>query len=304
MPLSSRTPDLTTLDLFVSVAELGSVGRAAQAHGITQPSASARLARLERQLGVPLLARSRRGTTLTPSGEVVIAWARVVVDAARALTDGVDTLRRGKQARLTIAASLTIAEHLLPQWLLRLRRAHPDLDVAVTVTNSHQVAASVRSGDADLGFVEAPHPPDDLTSERVGTDRLALVVARDSPLAARARRGIAAPELADLPLLLREPGSGTRDTFLDALTAALDGRPAPTPHAIELGSTATIVATARAGGGVAVVSARAVAAEIADGTLVELPVDHLDFSRPLHAVWRGRWPSKLAQELIRAIPHR
>lgn len=299
MPLPHRMPDLSTLDLFVSVAELGSVGRAAQAHGISQPSASARLARLERQLGVSLLSRSRRGTTLTPVGEVVIAWARVVVASAQTLSDGVESLRRDKQARLTIAASLTVAEHLLPHWLLRLRRAHPDLDVAVTVENSHEVARRVRSGEADVGFVESPQSPDDLTSAQVGSDRLTLIVAPGYPLAARARRGIPARHLADLPLLLRERGSGTRDTFLHAFAAALGAHSAETPHAIELGSTTTIVATARAGGGVGVVSARAVAAEIAAGTLVELPVPELDLTRPLHAVWRGRWPSGLAQELIR-----
>lgn len=298
MPLPARTPELSTLDLLVSVAELGSVGRAAQAHGISQPSASSRLARLERQLGLPLLARSRRGTGLTPVGEVVIAWARLVVGSAHTLADGVESLRRNKDARLTIAASLTVAEHLLPRWLLRLRRAHPDLDVAVTVQNSHEVAAGVRSGAADIGFVESPQPPADLTSTLVGTDRLTLVAAPDYPLAARAQRGIPAHNLADLPLLLREKGSGTRDTFLHALAEALGGRPAETPHAIELGSTATIVATARAGGGVGVVSARAVAAETAAGTLVELPTPELDLNRPLHAVWRGREPSALAYELV------
>jgi DNA-binding transcriptional LysR family regulator len=299
MPLPTWMPDLPTLDLFLSVAELGSVGRAAQAHGITQPSASSRLARLERQLGVALFVRSRRGTALTPVGEVVIAWARVVVDSARALTDGVETLRRDQDARLRIAASLTVAEHLMPQWLLRLRRAHPEVDVAVTVENSQEVCAGVRAGTCDVGFIESPELPDDLAGEQVGVDRLALVVARDYPLAARAKRGIRARDLPDLPLLLREPGSGTRDTFLHALSATLGGRSVPAPHAIELGSTTTIVATALAGGGVAVVSARAVAAEIADGRLVEVAVPDLTLTRPLHAVWRGRWPSGLALELIK-----
>ncbi|HWS37293.1 MAG TPA: LysR family transcriptional regulator, partial [Actinoplanes sp.] len=110
MPLPPWISDLPALDLLISVAETGSVGRAAQAHGITQPSASARLAKLERRLGVPLLVRSRRGSLLTPAGEAVVAWSHGVIDAAQTLADGVRTLRADRQARLRVSASLTVAE--------------------------------------------------------------------------------------------------------------------------------------------------------------------------------------------------
>jgi DNA-binding transcriptional LysR family regulator len=303
VPLPTWTPDLAALDLLISVAELGSVGRAAAAHGISQPSASTRLARLERQLGVPLLVRTARGSTLTPAGEAVLTWGRGVVEAAASLTDGVLTLRADRGARLRVVASLTVAEYLMPPWLLALRRRHPDLDVAATVANSRDVCAAVRAGRADLGFVETPDAPAGLTARQVGTDRLALLVAGTYPLAHRA--GAMHPrELLVLPLLLREPGSGTRDTFLRALAQALGEEPV-LPHATSLGSTATILATARAGGGVAVLSARAAASDVAAGALVEVPVAGLELSRPLHAVWLGARPSALAAELIKlAQPNR
>ncbi|HEV7146828.1 MAG TPA: LysR family transcriptional regulator [Pedococcus sp.] len=298
MPLPPWTPDLPALDLLLSVAELGSVGRAAQAHSISQPSASARLARLERRLGVSLLVRTSRGSSLTPAGEAVVAWARGVVNAAQDLTDGVSTLRAGRRARLRAAASLTIAEYLMPQWLLILRRRHPGLDIAVTVANSHAVCARVRSGRADIGFIEAPSVPPDLSNRSVGQDRLALVVARDYPLASRAVTGIRPRDLLDQPILLREAGSGTRDTFLHALARAIRVKDPYLPHATELGSTTTILATARAGGGIGVVSTRAVAGEIANGQLVELNVAGLDLRRRLHAVWTGRAPTDLGRELV------
>lgn len=307
MPLPPWTPDLSTLDLLLSVAELGSVGRAAAAHGISQPSASARLAHLERRLGVELLTRTPRGSRLTPSGEAVVAWARAVVAAAGELADGVRTLRADQRARLRVAASLTVAEYLMPQWLLVLRRRHPELEIAVSVHNSSGVIEAVTAGAADVGFVEMPTLPPGATAVRVGDDRLALVVAAAYPLAARARSGIRPGDLLDQPLLLREPGSGTRDTFLAALRAAVGeavgeatGERADSglPHALELGSTTTIVATARAGGGIGVVSARAVEAEIAAGTLVELTVRGLELSRPLHALTPGARPTPFAAELI------
>jgi DNA-binding transcriptional LysR family regulator len=155
----------------------------------------------------------------------------------------------------------------------------------------------VRAGQADLGFIEAPAAPTDLSTARVGTDRVALVVAADDPLAARTA-GLRGQDLLDAPLLLREPGSGTRDTFLQALAAALGVREPALPHATELGSTTTIVATVRAGGGVGVVSARAVAAEVAAGRMVELAVAGLSLVRPLRALWQGSQPSGLAGELV------
>ena len=296
--LPTWTPDLPALDLLLSVAELGSVGRAAAAHGISQPSASARLSRLERQLGVPVLVRGSRGSTLTPAGEAVLAWAAGVVDAAQALADGVRSLREVAGARLRVAASLTVAEYLMPPWLLALRRRHPDVEVAATVANSHEVCEQVRAGRADLGFVEAPDVPALFSSRAVGQDRLALVVAAGYPLAARAADGLRARDLGSLPLLVREPGSGTRETFLQALRVALGAAEVPLPHAVELGSTSTIVATARAGGGVGVVSARAVTGDLAAGALVEVPVHDLDTCRPLTALWLGARPTPLAAELV------
>lgn len=295
------TPDLAVLDLLLSVAEQGSVGRAAAAQGVSQPTASARLRHLERRLGVDLLVRSSRGSTLTPAGEAVTSWARDVVGAARALTDGVAALRADQQARLRVAASLTVAEHLLPGWLLALRRRHADLDIAATVANSSDVCAAVRAGAVDVGFVEVPTVPRDLGRRRVGSDRLVLLALPGHPLA---RRPVAAVDLLALPLLVREPGSGTRETFLRAIARV--SRPGAgrsvepvLSHATSLGSTATILATARAAGGIAVVSELAARADLAAGVLVELTVDQdLDLRRPLHAVWHGRRPAPLAAELV------
>jgi DNA-binding transcriptional LysR family regulator len=297
MPLPPWMADLPSLDLLVSVAELGSVGRAARAHLISQPSASARLARLERQFGVELLVRTRRGTTLTPAGEAVVSWAQGVIDAAEALADGVASLRAGQQARLRVAASLTIAEHLLPGWLLTLRKHHPDLEISASVANSAEVCATVRAGRADLGFVETPDVPHDLSRQEVGHDRLALVVAARYPLAARADGGLRARDLVEQPLLVREVGSGTRTTFLHALRDAIGAVP-KLPHVIDLGSTSTILATVRAGGGVGVVSARATASAVQAGELVELRIGDLNLHRSLHALWQGRRPGPLAAELL------
>ena len=122
-------------------------------------------------------------------------------------------------------------------------------------------------------------------------------MAPSDPLAAHGRTGVLASDLTRLALLVREEGSGTRDTFIRALAHSLGAMP-ELPHAISLGSNATILATARAGGGVGVLSARAAAPDIGAGTLVRIRVRDLEARRPLTAIWLGRRPTPLAQELI------
>jgi DNA-binding transcriptional LysR family regulator len=125
----------------------------------------------------------------------------------------------------------------------------------------------------------------------VGHDRVTLVVAGNYPLAARAGRTLRPRDVLGHPFLMREPGSGTRDTFLSAMGALPE-------QTVELGSTATIVATALAGGGIGVVSSRAVDRQIAEGSLVELHLANMGLHRPLHAVWTGPRLVPLAAELV------
>src|ERR1700757_4517501 len=146
MSLPARVSDLVPFDLLLSVARLGSLGLAAAEHGISQPAASTRIRRLERQLGLPLIERSPRGSRLTPSGELVAGGAQAAIDAAAALDAGVTSLRERSNAVLRVAASMTVAEYLLPGWLTALRARDPDTAVALTAGNSAEVAAAVLGG--------------------------------------------------------------------------------------------------------------------------------------------------------------
>jgi DNA-binding transcriptional LysR family regulator len=282
MSLPARVTDLMPFDLLLSVARLGSLGLAAAEHGISQPAASTRIRRLERQLGVPLIERSPRGSHLTPDGELVAGWAQAAVDAAAALDAGVTSLRAHSDAVLRVAASMTVAEYLLPGWLTVLRARDPQTAVALTAGNSAQVAAAVLDGRADLGFVEGPDQPPGLASQQVSADQLTVVVAPGHRWDRR-RSGITAAELAATPLVAREPGSGTRRYFEQALSARGDRD--RVPPVAELSSTTAIKSAVAAGIGPAVLSSLAVAPELAAGTLRAVKVTDLDLSRRLLAVW-------------------
>ncbi|MEV0403939.1 LysR substrate-binding domain-containing protein [Actinoallomurus sp. NPDC050550] len=292
--MTTRLPDLEALELLVAVAETGSLGQAAARQGISQPSASARMRTLERRLGVRLLVRSTSGSRLTSAGAVVTDWARAVLVQANALVEGVAALRSRQEDRLRVSASLTIAEHLVPGWLVALREAAPGVHVELNVANSTHVIERLRADEADLGFIEGRGAPRDLHSRAVGRDRLVIVVVPGHPWA-RKRRPLRPVELASTPLLLREAGSGTRETF----EAALASYGGPAEPALELGATAPLRAAAMAGTAPAVLSALVVADEVAAGRLVEVPSE-LRLDRVLRAVWpRGRELPEPAVHLLR-----
>ncbi|MQA16364.1 MAG: LysR family transcriptional regulator [Pseudonocardiaceae bacterium] len=294
MPLSPRVPEIGALDLLLSVARLGSLGRAAREHGISQPAAGSRIRHLEGLLGLSLIERSGLGSRLTPEGAVVADWARDVVDAAAALDAGVSALRTDQDTRLRIAASMTIAEYLVPSWLVELRVRRPHATVALRVVNSSEVARLVLGGDADIGFVEGPEVPDGLQCRVVGRDRLQVVVPPGHRWARR-RRPVTAPELATTALVHREPGSGTRY----ALEAVLVAHGPVRSPLVELSSTTAIKAAVEAGVGPAVLSSLAVADELAHGQLAAVDVAGVELERSLRAVWpAGRHVTGVLRDVL------
>ncbi|MEU3094311.1 LysR family transcriptional regulator [Streptomyces sp. NPDC006967] len=290
-PLAHRVPDLGALQLLLAVARLGSLGGAARELGITQPAASSRVRSMERQLGVALVDRSPRGSRLTDAGALVTDWARRIVEAAEAFDAGAQALKDRRDSRLRVAASMTIAEYLLPGWLLALRAERPDTAVSLLAGNSAAVAERLVSGEADVGFVEGLTVPAGLDSAVIAHDRL-IVVTAPSHVWARRRRPLAARELAATPLILREEGSGTRQV----LDAALGGLSRPL---IELSSTTAVKAAVVGGAGPAVLSELVVGEELALRRLVRIPVDGVALARDLRAVWRtGHLPAGPARDLL------
>lgn len=282
-------PDLVALRLLVDVADGASLTTAARTQGFTQQAASARVAALERRLGVTLLERSTRGATPTTTGRVVAGWALDVLGAADRLAASLATLRADAQLAVRIAASMTVAEHLVPRWLVSWRAeraAAGDLAPAVTLsaTNSAGVVDAVRRGDADLGVLETPSVPADLDARTVGHDELVLVVAPEHPWASL-RGPLPAAELAATPLTSRERGSGTRLAYEQAL-ARLDPPLTASAPAAELPTGAAIRLTVATGGAPAVLSRLATADDLEAGRLVEVPVTDVDLVRPLTLVRR------------------
>ena len=293
MPLSPHLPQLGSLELLVDVGRTASIGAAARLHGISQQAASARLRNVETQVGVALLVRTVRGATLTPQGALVADWAARLLAAAEELDGGIAALRSDRRARVRIAASLTVAEHLLPGWLVALhisQRAACERLTSITLdaVNSEHVVQAIRSGRSDVGFIESPDEPTGLRARIVAADSLVIVVRPDHPWARR-RRPVTASELAATPLVSREPGSGTRQALERALARALSGssRRPIVETALELTTTSAIREAVLAGAGPAVLSTLAVSDALAAHRLVTVPTQGLGLDRTLRAIWSG-----------------
>jgi DNA-binding transcriptional LysR family regulator len=282
MPLPAHVRDLLSFELLLSVRELGSIGRAARRHGMSQPAASARLKLLENQVGVALLERRARGARLTAAGQLAAGWAQPAVEAASDLAEGLAALRQDRDAQMRVSASLTVAEYLLPRWLVALRAMDPATLPTLRTGNSELVAEQVLAGVADLGFVEGPTAPEGLRTQVVAEDELVVVVAPGHPWARRSRP-VGAAALWRTPLVAREPGSGTRQAFETAVSGCVD-EPRAAP-ALEVSSTTAIKAAVVGGIGPAVLSSYAVAAELASGELVRVRVSGVELGRQLRAVW-------------------
>ncbi|GAA1924747.1 LysR family transcriptional regulator [Nocardioides hwasunensis] len=280
----SRELDLQALRLLALIEDEGSLGAAGRRLGITQPAASTSLRAFETRWQLRVAERTPRGTRLTADGETVAAWARDLlhqVDTVRGGLQALSARRSQGGSDLGVAASLTVAEFVLPRWIGELRASMPEVHLRLQVQNSDRVDDLVRSGECAIGFVESTRVSEDLARRVVGADRLVIVVPASHPWARRSTP-LSREQLLAAEFVVREEGSGTRSTFERALAAQ--------PRiAMVAASTTAMVGAALAGVGPAVVTPYAVRAGLDTGELVEVRHD-LDLERPLTAIWRRDRP--------------
>lgn len=272
---------LDQLHHFTLVAAHGTFTAAARHAHITQPALTASIQRLEALLGARLLVRGRGSgagsrATLTAAGEALLPRARAalaaVEDGCRAVAE-VTGLTAG-QVRL--GAGATVCTYYLPKILARFRARHPHIRIHLREGAQEALLDDLEGGELDLlvlartgrGFTEGLGAVSKtLVRERWLDDELVLVAAPDV-------------EPSDAPLVTFARGGTTR--------TLVDRHFPERPIAMELGSIASVKGNVRAGVGIALVSRRAAARDVATGQLVEVPSDRTPIVRPLYLVHRGR----------------
>jgi LysR family transcriptional regulator, low CO2-responsive transcriptional regulator len=271
---------LTQLRSFLAVLETGSVTAAAGELYVTQPSVSAAVSALSKELGVELT--NRMGRTVEPSaaGE---AFAPYAADVIGLLDQGARAAREvaGAAAReLRIAAVTTAAEHIVPQLVQEYSARRPELTLTLDVGNRQRVFRELASHRADVAIGGRPPPGGQLSGEPFLDNPILLITAPGDPLARR--HSVPVGELGTRPWLLRETGSGTR-----SMTEEFLARHELSPRMLTMGSNGAIKQATRAGLGVSLQSRAATALELEHGLL-----DTISLREPLpRREWYVLWPS-------------
>ncbi|GAA5215510.1 LysR substrate-binding domain-containing protein [Corallincola platygyrae] len=206
---------LRQLQVFVAIAEHGTVRSAADNCFITQAAASAALKELEQHLNGALFDRLGKRLQLNAKGEWLVPKAHHLLQEAEALASGVEQLDE-MTGVLSIGASQTIAEHCLPDIIRHYHQNYPNVTLKVEVTNSREVMQQVEDGKLNLGLIESECSDSKLNPTPWREDHLEVVTCAEHPLA-KAQRPATLGQLAGAQWLLREKGSGTRAIFEQAL---------------------------------------------------------------------------------------
>lgn len=267
--------NLHQLKIFHTVARSGSFSRAAAELLISQPSVSIQVGELERQLGAELFEQAGKTVRLTEAGRVLDDYAARIlslIDEARVAVDELKGLRRG---RLLLGATSTPGTYLLPTLLGKFKEQYPHVEIVLRIREARRIQEMLLQRELHVGVVGGKISLPDIEATVWLADELVLVVSPAHRFASRAT--VRVGELAGEPFVLRERGSGNRDTVDEALhRAGVHATPA-----FELEGAEMVKQAVAANLGVSILSRCAVELEVAAGRLRIVPIEGLRITREI-----------------------
>jgi len=289
--------NLIHLKAFDAIARAKSVSRAAADLHTSQPALSKQLRLLEQALGVVLVGRLPRGVRLTEAGELVATYARRIFTLAEEAERQVGELQGLRRGRLALGASTTIGVYYLPALLATFRTRYPQIVLSVEIYNTQAIHEHVAAGALDLGLTEGLIHDERLFADVFMVDQLVPILPPKHALARQVSATLA--RFCEEPMLVREPGSGTRDV----VAAALRRHGVEAEPVLSLGSTEAIKRAVAAGMGVAILSKLAVEDELRAGALKTLKLLGVTLERPFHVVLsRDHLPTQAMQAFLEMLP--
>jgi DNA-binding transcriptional LysR family regulator len=289
--------DLRQIRAFDAVARCGGFSRASQEVGLTQPTLSTHIRNLERQLGVRLFDRSGRTVNLTPAGRILADYAGRIMDLCRESLQAIESFTGEIRGTVHVDASTVPGEYILPRWLNSFHIIYPEVLVILTVSDSLKVLEKVAAGEVSLGVAGSRGNHPSLESKLLCEDRIVLVAA-PGLLPGRDGRSLSVGDLPGLPLIRREPGSGTQIAIETALLDH-DIEPDSMTWVVTLGSTRAVIEGALAGLGAAFLSQSTVTREIVEGGLKTIDFPELRIRRGFYVVTNTRRTLSPAAERFR-----
>jgi len=284
------------LKVFHTVARLLSFTKAAEALHMTQPAVTFQVRQLEEYFNTRLFDRTHNKVSLTPTGEKVSDFAERIFDLYTEMENSVRDLTGEISGALTIGASTTIAEYMLPALLGEFKSQYPEINLRLKVSNSEGIVSMVEHNVIDLGIVESPVTNKNLIVEVCHDDHLVVVTAPDHELAKRGAK-VKPAELKQYPFVCREEGSGTREVITQYLVDQ-NVNPAEMNYSMELGSPEALKGAVEADMGISILSRSTIVKELKLNTLAELQLDP-PLSRPFSFVrQRQKFRVRIMEELL------
>jgi len=252
------------LKVFCTVAETKSFSKTSEIIHLTQPAVSLQIQALEELYETKLFDRSSSKVTLTPAGEVLYKYAKDILALYVSAEKVIGEMTGLVKGSITIGAGSTIGNYLLPSVISDFRRAHPKIKVHLFVANMQRVIELLNAGNINLGLVEGDVKRQKMVVEKLISDELLVIVPTHHPWAKR--KDVSVAELIDEPFILREAGSGTRQT-IEKFFARHGITPQNMKVSMVLGSTQAIKEAVENGLGVSIISRWSARKELRFGTL-------------------------------------
>jgi DNA-binding transcriptional LysR family regulator len=247
--------NLEFLHTYIQVVRTGNFSEVAKRLAISQPAVSFQIRKLEQDLGVQLLDRSKKSVSLTDAGRRLLRFAETIEKEHEQLKRDLDTLRAEVGGDLIITASTIPAEFLLPQLLGEFKSGHPAASAQMLVSDSVGVITGVQEGVYKIGFCGIQVETNTIESFPIGSDEIVLIVYPKHPRAHR--QEISFSELEGQPLIVREQTSGTHLSLRAMLAEAGYDIGKITPNLV-LGTTQALVSAVELKAGIAFVSSLAI----------------------------------------------
>jgi DNA-binding transcriptional LysR family regulator len=285
--------ELKYIEIFCAVVELKSFSKAARSLRLTQPTISIHIKALEDEFSTRLFDRMGRNILPTEAGETLYRYAKEIVRIKEQARLAMDKLGEGMAGRLIIGASTIPGEYILPPLLGRFKRLFPEIVPTLKIGDSGDIHRSVLDGDVDVGIIGAATKDSNIVTKRFLEDELVLVAAADFKDASVDDR-----KLREIPLLIREEGSGTRtalETSLDRIGLKMEG----INVVAEIGSSQALIEAVRSGMGLAFISRISVLKEMKREGLRVVPFKGATFKRHFYIIThRLRYRSRLCKSFI------
>ncbi len=258
------------LQVFHTVARLLSFTKAAETLHMTQPAVTFQVRQLEEHFNTRLFDRTHNRISLTDAGVRVNEYAERIFQLYGEMENSIREMTGEISGAVTIGASTTVAEYMLPSLLGDFKEKYPEVNLHLKVSNSEGIVSMVENNTIDLGVVESPVANKNLMVEICKYDQLVVIMPPNHPLAER--RQVSFKDILQYPFICREEGSGTREVISEYL-GSMSCCDRDLNIVMELGSPEAIKGAVEAGMGLSVVSSATIQKELKLGTLVSIPLD-------------------------------